>query len=167
MTNRESAFKDELIRLYNKGTERNYTYTVHADEMEQLRQLYIEEFIPSEKLERYEQEEIIKMMMTQMTAVYRLDPPDVGRDAELIALVNNVKYDGQNLYIKFKKQSPVKMKRFEAGMSKKEMAKKTGYTFETIDRCESTACDMSRQPEKMLQRFANALGCEPEDLFWK
>lgn len=167
MIDRESAFKDELLRLYRIGAERRHAYVAHAQEIDDLCRLYVEEYIPEDKLERYENMDIIKMMMKQMTAVYRLDPPSVGRDAELIVLVSNVKFDGEKLYIKFKKQSPLKMKRFEAGMSKVELARKAGYSVETLERCESIACDMRRQPEGLVNHFARALECEVEELYQK
>lgn len=167
MIDRESAFKDELLRLYRIGAEHRYAYVAHAQEIDDLCQLYVDDFVPVEKLERYENIEIIKMMMKQMTAVWRLDPPSVGRDAELVVLVSNVKFDGEKMYIKFKRQSPLKMKRFEMQMSKDDLAKKTGYSVETIERCEITLCDMSRQPEELLRRFSMALECEVEELFLK
>lgn len=167
MIDRESAFKDEILRLYRIGAERKYAYVAHAQEIDDLCQLYVEEYVPEDKLDRYENSDIIKMMMKQMTAVYRLDPPSVGRDAELVVLVNNVKFDGEKLYIKFRKQSPLKMKRFEMQMSKADLARKVGYTIETLERCESNMCDLRRQPEALVNRLASILECEAEDLYSK
>lgn len=166
MGRRESEFKDELIRLYKKASKRNYLGLLSGLDIEELYDLYVNEYISEEQHEHLSRDEIIKKMMTQMTAVYKLDPNDVGRNAELIVLISNVKYDGEKMYVTFKKISPLKMRRFEEEMSVETLAKETGYSVDTVVRCESPVCDMRKQPQSLLDRFTKALDCELDDICW-
>ena len=58
----------------------------------------------------------------------------------------------------------MRLKRFELGMSREQLAEKIGYGISTVRNCEDFLCDLSRQPEQLVYKLAKALQCEPEEL---
>ena len=99
-----------------------------------------------------------------MVSIYKLDKDTVSNYRELVELVNSVNFDGKNLYIRFAKISPAKMRRFELGKTQKQIAEKIGYGTSTVQNCEGFFCDLRRQPEELVRKLANALECEIEEL---
>jgi hypothetical protein len=79
--------------------------------------------------------------------------------------VNTVKFDGKNMYLEYAKISPVKMRRFEIGKTRKEIADSIGYGVSAVKNCESVVCDLTRQPRTLVEKLAEALECEPETLY--
>ena len=104
----------------------------------------------------------MKKLMTAIVSVYKLDKDTMGNGGEIVQLVNTVNYDGRNMYIRFAQISPVKMRRLELGKTRQQVAERMGYSVAAVRNCEVSFCDLSRQPEKLVRKLANALECEPE-----
>ncbi len=117
-----------------------------------------------ENLGHYDDEAIMKKMMTAVTSMYRVDKDTMGNSGEIVQLVNTVNYDGRNLYIRFARISPVKMRRLELGKTRQQIAERMGYSVSAVKNCEASFCDLTRQPEKLVLKLARALECEPETL---
>lgn len=103
--------------------------------------------------------------MTAIVSVYTLDKDANGNTGEVVQLVDTVQYDGKSMYLKYARISPVKMRRFEIGKTRQQVAEKMGYSVAAVKNCETPFCDLSRQPEALVFKLAKALECEPEALF--
>lgn len=163
----KDAFWSRILSLYNDAKENNYVLKLDEEQVNDLKALYIDLYIPVENLGYYDDEAIMKKMMTAMASIYRVDKDTMGNSGEIVQLVNTVNYDGRNIYIRFAKISPVKMRRLELGKSRQQIAERMGYSISAVRNCEASFCDLSRQPEKLVQKLARALECEPEALFNK
>ena len=51
------------------------------------------------------------------------------------------------------------------GCQMKQIAEKMGYSVAAVKNCETPFCDLTRQPETLVNKLARALECEPETLF--
>lgn len=154
----------KILEMYPSARENNYILKLNEEQVKELMDLYIEKYISEENLSHYDEEQLMRKMMTAMVSIYKLDKDEVSNYGELIELVNSVNYDGRNLYIHFAKISPAKMRRFELGKSQKQVAERMGYSTSTVQNCEEFFCDLKRQPEELVRRLARALECEPEEL---
>lgn len=154
----------KILEMYPLARENNYILKLNEEQVKELMDVYIEKYIPEESLSHYDEEQLMRKMMTAMVSIYKLDKDTVSNYGELIELVNSVNYDGRNLYIHFAKISPAKMRRFELGKSQKQVAERMGYSTSTVKNCEEFFCDLKRQPEELVRRLARALECEPEEL---
>ena len=154
----------KILEMYPSARENNYILKLNEEQVRELMDLYIEKYIPEENLSHYDEEQLMRKMMTAMVSIYKLDKDAVSNYGELIELVNSVNYDGKNLYIHFARISPAKMRRFELGKSQKQVAERMGYSTSTVQNCEEFFCDSRRQPEELVRRLARALECEPEEL---
>lgn len=155
----------KILEMYPLARENNYILKLNEEQVKELMDVYIEKYITEESLSHYDEEQLMRKMMTAMVSIYKLDKDTVSNYGELIELVNSVNYDGRNLYIHFAKISPAKMRRFELGKSQKQVAERMGYSTSTVKNCEEFFCDLKRQPEELVRRLARALECEPEELF--
>lgn len=159
-----NEFWKKILSLYPAAVNSNYIVRLNEEQIREFKALYIETYIPMEKLGHYNDEQIMKKMMTAMASVYKLDKDTVTNYGEVVELVNTVNYDGKYMYVHFGKISRIKMRRFEIGKSQKQIAEKTGYTISTIQNCEEYYCDMSRQPENLVYKLAKALECDVDDI---
>ncbi len=155
----------KILEMYPSARENNYILKLNEEQVKELLDLYIEKYIPEENLCHYDENQLMRKMMTGLVSIYKLDKDTVSNYGEVIELVSSVDFDGRNLYIHFAKISPAKMRRFELGKSQKQIAEKMGYSTSTVKNCEEYFCDLKRQPEKLVSKLAQALECEPEDLF--
>ena len=154
----------KILEMYPSARENNYILKLNEEQVRELMDLYIEKYIPEENLSHYDENQLMRKMMTAMVSIYKMDKDTVINYGELIELVNSVNYDGRNLYIHFARISPAKMRRFELGKSQKQVAERMGYSTSTVQNCEEFFCDLKRQPEELVRRLARALECEPEEL---
>lgn len=154
----------KILDMYPLARESNYILKLNEEQVKELLDLYILMYIPEENLSHFDEEQIMRKMMTAMVSIYKLDKDAVRNYGELIELVNSVNFDGRNMYIRFAKISPAKMRRFELGKTQKQIAERMGYSASTVRNCEEFFCDLKRQPEELVRRLARALECEPEDL---
>ncbi len=155
----KDAFWLKILSLYHEAKENNYV--LKLDE-ERVKSLYIDLYIPMEELGHYDDEKIMKKLMTAVVSVYKVDKDTMGNAGEIVQLVNTVNYDGRNMYIRFAKISPVKMRRLELGRTRQQVAERMGYSVAAVRNCEVSFCDLSRQPETLVRKLAKALECEPE-----
>lgn len=160
----KDEFWQKILSMYQTAKNNNYIMKLDPEQLEELKALYINIYIPVEKLGHYDDEQLLKKMMTEIVSIYKFDKDTLTNVGEVIQLVNTVKYDGRNMYIKFAKISPVRMRRFELGLTRQQLAEKIGYTPMTVRDCERVLCDLTRQPEKLVTKLARALQCEPEAL---
>lgn len=160
----KDEFWQKILSMYQTAKNNNYIMKLDPEQLEELKALYINIYIPMEKLGHYDDEQLLKKMMTEIVSIYKFDKDTLTNVGEVIQLVNTVKYDGRNMYIKFAKISPVRMRRFELGLTRQQLAEKIGYTPMTVRDCERVLCDLTRQPEKLVTKLARALQCEPEAL---
>lgn len=160
----KDAFWLRILSFYNESKGNNYIIKLDEGQVQELRELYIDLYIPVENVGHYDDGAIMKKMMTAIASMYRLDKDTMANSAEIVQLVNTVNYDGRNLYIRFAKISPVKMRRLELGRSRQQVAERMGYSVSAVKNCEAPFCDLTRQPEKLVRKLARALECEPEAL---
>lgn len=161
----KNAFWVKVLSLYNEAKNNNYIIKLDEEQVLELKALFIDLYIPMENLGHYDDDTLMKKMMTTMASIYKVDKdPMGGSSAEIVQLVTTVKYDGRNMYIRFAKISPVKMRRLELGKSRQQIAERMGYSVSAVKNCEASFCDLSRQPEKLVRKLARALECEPETL---
>jgi hypothetical protein len=69
------------------------------------------------------------------------------------------------MYLQFAKISPVKLRRLNLDKTVMEVAESMGYGVSAVKNCESIVCDLSKQPEKLVEKLAKALECEKEALY--
>jgi hypothetical protein len=148
--------------MYGEARENNYILKLDGEHVEELKNIYKEIYIPQDMIEQYTDEEITKKMMTAIVSIYKQDKDSHGNLGETLQLVNTVKYDGKNMYLEYARISPVRMRRFEIGKTRKEVADSIGYGVSAIINCESPYYDLTRQPKALVEKIAKALGCEPE-----
>lgn len=161
----KNEFWLKILSLYDDAKKNNYILRLDAEQVKELQAMYIDIYIPMEKLSHYDNDAILKKMMTEIVSIYKLDKDALANAGEIIQLVNTVKYDGRNMYLKFAQISPVRMRRFELGKTRQQIAEKMGYSVSAVQNCEEPFCDLSRQPEKLISKLARALECEPEALY--
>lgn len=157
-------FWEKILSMYQTARENNYLIKLSEEQTKELRALYIEHYIPMEKLSHYDDEKLMKKMMTSIVSIYKLDKDIASNFGEVVELVNSVDYDGKCLYLHYARISPVKMRRFELCKSQKQVAEKMGYSTSTVKNCEEVFCDLSRQPQELVEKLANALECDVQDL---
>lgn len=160
----KDAFWLKILSLYNESKNNNYIVKLDEEQIRELKALYIDLYIPMENLGYYDDEALMKKMMTAIASMYKVDKDTMGNSGEIVQLVNTVNYDGRNMYIRFSKISPVKMRRLELGKSRQQIAERMGYSVSAVKNCEASFCDLTRQPEKLVRKLARALECEPETL---
>lgn len=160
--------KDELwtkvLSMYDDAKQNNYIIKLDEEQVRELKAIYINLYIPMENLCHYDDEAVMKKMMTTIASIYRIDKDDRGGSGEIVQLINTVKYDGRNMYLQYARISPVKMRRFQLGKSRQQIAEKMGCGVSAVKNCEASFCDLTRQPEKLVRKLARALECEPEAL---
>ncbi len=152
------------MSLYYEAKDNNYIVKLDEEQVRELKALYIDLYIPMENLGHYDDEKIMKKVMTTISSMYKVDKDTMGNSGEIVQLVNTVNYDGRNMYIRFARISPVKMRRLELGKSRQQVAERMGYSVSAVKNCEASFCDLSKQPEKLVRKLARALECEPETL---
>ena len=161
----KDAFGAKILSMYHEAKENNYILKLDEEQIRELKSLYIDLYIPMEKLGHFDDEQITKKLMTAIVSVYTLDKEANGNTGEVVQLVDTVQYDGKGMYLKYAKISPVKMRRFEIGKTRQQIAEKMGYSVAAVKICETPFCDLTRQPETLVMKLARALECEPETLF--
>lgn len=154
----------KILEMYPAARENNYILKLNEEQVQELMDLFIEKYIPEENLSHYDEEQLMRKMMTAMVSIYKLDKDTVSNYRDLVELVNSVNYDGKNLYIRFARISPAKMRRFELGKTQKQIAERIGYGTSTVQNCEGFFCDLRRQPHELVRKLADALECEIEEL---
>ena len=158
------AFWDKVMSMYPAAKESNYLLRLNEEQVSELKSIYMDIYIPVEDIEHYNDAQIMKKMMTAIVSISKLDKDHVTNGGEVVQLVNSVRFDGRYLYMHYAKISPVKMRRFELGLSQKQVSERMGYGISTVRNCEDFHCDMSRQPETLRAKLAKALNWEPEGL---
>lgn len=160
----KDAFWLKILSMYNTAKETNYIIKIDEEQVRELKSIYIDLYIPMEELGHYDDDQILKKVMTAIVSIFRVDKDSMGNPGEVIHLVNTVNYDGRNMYIQFAKISPVKMRRLELGKTRQQIAERMGYGVSAVRNCEASFCDLRRQPEKLVVKLARALECDPEML---
>lgn len=154
----------KILEMYPSARENNYILKLNEEQVKELMDLYIENYIPEENLSHYDEKQLMRKMMTALVSIYKLDKDTVSNYGEVVELVSSVNFDGRNLYLHFAKISLAKMRRLELGQSQKQIAERMGYSISTVKNCEEFFCDLRRQPEELVNKMAHALECEPEDI---
>lgn len=160
----KNEFWLKILSMYNTAKENNYVLKIDEEQVRELKALYIDLYIPMEDLGHYDDDTLMRKLMTAVVSVYKVDKDTMGNAGEIVQLVNTVNYDGKNMYFRFARISPVKMRRLQLGKSRQQIAEKMGYSVSAVRNCEVSFCDLSRQPEKLVMKLARALECEPEML---
>lgn len=160
----KNEFWTQIVSLYPTTRDGNYHVKLNEEQTRELKAIYIEHYIPMETLSHYDDAKLMKKMMISIVSIYKLDKDTASNFGEVIELVRSVDYDGKNLYLHFEKISPVKMRRFQLGKSQKQIAEKMGSSVSTVKNCEEFFCDLSRQPQALVNRLARALECDPQDI---
>lgn len=157
----KDEFWIKILSMYPEARENNFSLRINQEQINELKDIYAELYIKPENLRHYDDEKLIKKMMTGLVSIYKLDKDAVANGGgQIIELVKSVSYDGKYMYINFAKVSPVKLRRFELGKSQKQIAERMGCGISTVRNCEEYYCDLSRQPENLVYKLARALECE-------
>lgn len=154
----------KILSMYQTARENNYLVKLNEEQVRELKAVFIEHYIPMEKLSHYDDAKLMRKMMTTIVSIYKLDKDIASNYGEVIELVNSVDYDGKNMYLHFAKISPVKLRRFELGKTQKQIAEKMGYSVSTVKNCEEYYCDLNRQPEALVYKLAQSLECDAQEL---
>lgn len=157
-------FWEKILSMYQTARENNYLIKLSEEQTKELKALYVEHYIPMEKLSHYNDEKLTRKMMTSIVSIYKLDKDIASNYGEVVELVNSVDYDGKCLYLHYAKISPVKMRRFELGKSQKQIAEKMGCSISTVKNCEEVFCDLNRQPQDLVDKLSRALECDVQEL---
>jgi len=160
----KDEFWSKVLSFYPPGKDGSYHVRLNEEQTRELRALYIDQYIPEEKLRHYNDNDIMRKLMTGIVSIYRLDKDTASNYGEVVELVNSVDFDGRNLYLHFAKISPVKMRRFQLGKTQKQIAERMGCSVPTVKNCEEYCCDLSRQPESLVTKLAQALECDLQDI---
>lgn len=160
----KDALWEKILSMYPDARENNYIIKLDEEQVRELKGIYIDLYIPMEDLGHYDDGAILKKLMTAIASIYKLDKDDRGGSGEIVQLINTVKYDGRNMYLQYAKISPVKMRRFELGKSKQQIAERMGCGVSAVSNCEASFCDLSRQPDNLVRKLARALECDPQVL---
>ncbi len=160
----KDEFGRKILSLYPLAKENNYILKLDADQVSELKQLFINLYVSEEELEHYDDDKIMKKLMEAIVSICKLDKEPLSNEGDIVHLVNTVNYDGRNLYLHFAKISPVKLRRFEIGKSRLQVAERMGYTVSAVRNCEEPYSDLSRQPETLVRKLAKALECSVEDI---
>lgn len=84
------AFWLKVLSYYQTARENNYLVKLNEEQTKELKALYIEQYIPTEKLSHYDDEKLIKKMMTAIVSIYKLDKDIASNYGEVVELVNSV-----------------------------------------------------------------------------
>lgn len=160
----KDEFWIKILSYYPEARENNYRMKLGEEEVNELKSIFLNIYVPMEKLRIYDDQRIMKEMMQTIVSIYKLDKDAMTNRGEVVELVNSVSYDGKNLYLRFGKISPIKLRRFELGKTKKQIADKMGYPVSTIENVEDFLCDFHRQPDSLVIKLAKALEWEPNQI---
>lgn len=160
----KDEFYIKMISLYPLAKENNYMLKLDEEQVRELKEIFINLYIPIENLGYYDEEKLIKKLMTAIVSVCTLDKDAMNNGGDIIHLVNSVNYDGKNLYLRFARISSVKLRRLELGKTQKQIADLMGYSVSAVRNCEEHFCDLSRQPDTLVNKLAKALECDIETL---
>lgn len=160
----KDEFYVKIMSMYPLAKENNYVLKLDEEQVRELKEIYINLYIPLENLGHYDEEKLMKKLMTAIVSVYTLDKDSMNNRGDIIHLVNSVNYDGKNLYLRFARISPVKLRRFEVGKTQKQIADIMGYNVSAVRNCEDPYSDLSRQPGTLVSKLAKALECDIETI---
>lgn len=160
----KNEFWCRILSMYPVMGDTNYVIKLNEEQTREMKSLFINEYIPFEKLGFYDEEQILRKMLTTIVSIYYMDKDTVTNRGEVVELVNSVNYDGKFLYIHFAKISPAKMRRLSLGKTQKQIAESSGLSIHTIRNCEAYFCDLNRQPYELVKKIAKALECEVTDI---
>ena len=102
----KDAFWSKILSMYNEAKENNYILKLDEEQIRELKALYIDLYIPMENLGHYDDETLMRKLMTAISSIYKVDKDTMGDSGEIVQLVNTVNYDGRNMYIRFARISP-------------------------------------------------------------
>lgn len=160
----KDKFWMKILSMYPSAKENNYVLKLNEEQVRELKEIFVDLYIPIETLGYYDDEKLMKKLMTTIVSIYKLDKEPMSNEGEIIHLVNSVNFDGRNLYLHFAKISPVKMRRLELGKSQQQIADKMGYSISAVKNCEEPYSDLSRQSDTLVHKLAKALECEVGDI---
>lgn len=160
----KNKFWMKILSMYPSAKENNYIVKLNEEQVRELKEIFVDIYIPIETLGYYDDEKLMKKLMTAIVSIYKLDKEPMSNEGDIIHLVNSVDFDGRNLYLHFAKISPVKMRRLEIGKSQQQIAEKMGYSVSAVKNCEESYSDLSRQSDTLLNKLAKALECGVEDI---
>lgn len=162
----KDAFWTKILSLYQSARENNYVLKLSGEQLRELKEIYMDIYIPMENLGHYSDEKLMKKIMEAIVSINVHDKDARNNGGDIIHLVNSVNYDGRNLYLHFAKISAVKMRRLEIGKSQQQIAERMGYSVSAVRSCEKSSCDLSREPEVLVRKLAKALECDIESLLF-
>lgn len=160
----KNEFWIKIMSLYPEAKENDFVLKLDQERTTELKALFLDVYVPMEKLRFYDDKRIMREMMRAIVSIYKMDKDMVANYGEIVELVNSVQFDGRNLYLHYSKISPVKFRRFEIGKNRKQIAESMGYGTNTVFNCESYWCDLSRQPRNLRIKLAQALEWSLEEL---
>lgn len=160
----KNAFWSMVLSMYDEAKENDFTVKLDASRTQELKALFLDVYVPTEKLRFYDDTRILREMMRAIVSIYKMDKDRVTNYGEVVELVNSVQYDGRYLYLNYSKISPIRFRRFELGKTRKQIAEAMGYGVNTVRNCEYYWSDLTRQPRNLRIKLAKALEWSIEEL---
>ncbi len=160
----KDEFWTKILSMYQSAKENNYVLKLKEDQVRELKEIFVDQYIPIEKLAHYDDKKLMKKIMETIVSIYVHDKDAMNNGGDIIHLVNSVNFDGRNLYLRYAKVSPAKMRRFELGKSQQQIAERMGCSISAVRSCENPSCDLSRQSDVLVRKLAKALECDVESL---
>lgn len=157
-------FWKKILSMYQSAKGNNYIIKLNKEQVRELKEIYIDVYIPMENLRFYDDERLMKKMMETIVSIYVHDKDAMNNGGDIIHLVSSVNFDGRNLYLHYAKIATAKMRRFELGKSLLQIAERMGCSPSAVRSCELPYCDLSRQSETLVRKLAKALECDIESL---
>ena len=136
----KDEFWTKILSMYQSAKENNYVLKLKEDQVRELKEIFVDQYIPIEKLAHYDDKKLMKKIMETIVSIYVHDK------------------DAMN------KVSPAKMRRFELGKSQQQIAERMGCSISAVRSCENPSCDLSRQSDVLVRKLAKALECDIESL---
>ena len=160
----KDEFWKKIVSMYQQAKENNYVLKLNEEQVRELKEIFIDLYIPIENLGHYDDEKLMKRIMETIVSINAHDKDAMNNGGDIIHLVNSVNFDGRNLYLHFAKIAAAKMRRLELGKSQQQIAERMGCSVSAVKSCEKPYCDLSRQSEVLVRKLAKALECNIESL---
>lgn len=160
----KDEFWKKILSMYQSAKENNYILKLNEEQVRELKEIFVDVYIPIEKLRFYDDEKLMKKMMETIVSIYVHDKDAMNNGGDIIHLVSAVNSDGRNLYLHYAKIATAKMRRFELGKTQQQIAERMGCNVSAVRSCELPYCDLSRQSETLVRKLAKALECDIESL---
>ena len=97
----KDEFWTKILSMYQSAKENNYVLKLKEDQVRELKEIFVDQYIPIEKLAHYDDKKLMKKIMETIVSIYVHDKDAMNNGGDIIHLVNSVNFDGRNLYLRY------------------------------------------------------------------